>query len=91
MCNEVLWADGRKSWVKEVNLPQKIKDCLQKGEPYVQKVIPLEEFEQRRSEYQLQGTTIGLSLDLTQEVTTAVKRYVTKFSECSQFEYLYIM
>ena len=73
-CNQVLWADGRKSWIKEPNLPQKIQDCLQKGETYMQKVISLEEFEQKRSEYQAEITTTGKSTYGTYQFTPAVKR-----------------
>ena len=69
-----LWADGRKSWIKQANLPLKIQDCLQGGETYLQKVISLDEFEQRLSQYQTQITTTGKSTYDINDPTPPVKR-----------------
>jgi hypothetical protein len=45
-----MWSDGRKSWVKEVNLPTKIKECIRKGHNYKQKYVKVKEFGQERKE-----------------------------------------
>ena len=73
-----MWADGRISrFIKEGNLPQKIQDCLQEGGTYIQRVVSLEEFEQKRSEYQAQSTTTENSTCDTYHFTLAVKRCLT--------------
>lgn len=47
---QVLWADGRKSWVKETNLPKKVQELIKKEQEYLQSALPHTEFGQRRFE-----------------------------------------
>jgi hypothetical protein len=48
----VLWADGKKSWLKEENLPQTLQECIKKGINYKLEITPLNEFGQKRMEFQ---------------------------------------
>lgn len=47
---QVLWADGRQSWVKKCNLPPKIRDALEDGSNYQQQPRVFYEFGQQRTE-----------------------------------------
>lgn len=47
----MLWADGRKSWLKEKNLSEKLQECIKKGINYKQD-NGLTEFGQKRVEFQ---------------------------------------
>ena len=44
------WADGRQSWVKKCNLPPKIRDSIEEGNKYYQKLEVIYEFGQQRAE-----------------------------------------
>lgn len=46
----VLWADGRKSWVKETNLPKKVQEEIKMKGEYMQGELPHNEFGQKRVE-----------------------------------------
>lgn len=46
----MVWADGRKSWVKKCNLPSKIRESLEVGYKYHQQLEVISEFGQQRTE-----------------------------------------
>ena len=48
----MIWADGRKSWVKECNLPQTVQETVKNGMNYQQEIVPINEFGQKRIEFQ---------------------------------------
>ena len=45
---KVLWADGRKSWLREENLPVKVKNKVIEGERDEQQLMSLREMRQDR-------------------------------------------
>ena len=46
------WADGRKSWIKEANLPEEVLENLKLGQRgNQQKMVSLNEFGQKRIEF----------------------------------------
>lgn len=47
---QVVWADGRQSWVKKCNLPSKIRESLEVGYKYHQQLEVICEFGQQRTE-----------------------------------------
>ena len=51
--NQVLWSDGRISWLKESNMPKKVLDLHKAGNWIQQKPVLLNEFGQRHEELQL--------------------------------------
>ena len=73
--SQVLWADGRISWLKECNLPPFIKECLKEGKSYQQKVVSLNEFAQKRLEYKLQETPTTATKEVNIPYTPALIRY----------------
>jgi hypothetical protein len=46
---QLLWSDGRESWVKETNLPSAVLEVLEKKGSYEVKTRSVEEFGQKRS------------------------------------------
>jgi hypothetical protein len=46
---QILWSDGRESWVKESNLPKAIVEIIKKGGSYEVKTSMVKEFGQKRS------------------------------------------
>ena len=50
---KVLWSDGRKSWLRDVHLPKKVKEIVQAQKDYTLQLSNVVEFGQRRSELQL--------------------------------------
>lgn len=50
---EVLWSDGRKSWLKESSMPKKVVDLHKAGKKIQQKPVLIHEFGQTREELQL--------------------------------------
>jgi len=50
----VLWSDGRRSWVKETNLPIKWREALKMGKVFNHSAIEITELGQHRFELQLQ-------------------------------------
>lgn len=50
---QVEWSDGRKSWLKEDNLPNKIKEILSSGQQFQQNVTEITENGQVRKEWRL--------------------------------------
>ena len=55
----MLRSDGRKSWLKECNLPKKMKEILRSGKVYSLTSSNIVEFGQPRSELQLQSVDNG--------------------------------
>ena len=53
MTSYVEWSDGRKSWLKQENLPQKIKEIVSSGLQFQQKVTQIKENGQVRKEWRL--------------------------------------
>lgn len=51
---EVLWSDGRKSWVKEGRLPTKLEEVLKSGKDFHHSAVEIKELGQRRIELKLQ-------------------------------------
>lgn len=47
---QVLRANGHQSWVKECNLPPKIRDSLKIGSSYHQQPVTIYEFGQQKTE-----------------------------------------
>lgn len=54
---EVLWSNGKKSWLKETNLPLSVKECKKIGAVFEQRLVMLDELGQKRMEYQLSTST----------------------------------
>lgn len=54
---EVVWADGRKSLVKECNLPQTVQENVRNGINYQQEIVPINEFGQKRIEFKQTQTS----------------------------------
>ena len=50
---KVLWSDGRNSWVKECNLPTKLRNALQRGKVFEHTPIEIFELGQKRVELKL--------------------------------------
>ncbi|XP_044181754.1 uncharacterized protein LOC114956987, partial [Acropora millepora] len=50
---EVLWSDGRKSWLRDVHLPKKVEEIVHSQKDYTLHLLDVVEFGQRRSELQL--------------------------------------
>ncbi len=46
---QLLWSDGRESWIKETNLPSAVLEVLEKKGSYEVKTRSVEEFGQKRS------------------------------------------
>ena len=67
--NQVLWADGRSSWVKMENLPLKIQGCLKQGSSYLQQPVSIKELGQSRME--LKET----SEDVQPTINPTISRY----------------
>lgn len=59
MLFKVLWSDGRQSWVKESNLPKKMKEILNSGKVYCHKLKEVVEFGQLRTELQLEPNVMN--------------------------------
>lgn len=66
------WADGRRSWVKECNLPQTVRANVKNGMDYQQEVVPIYEFGQKRIEFQ---QTSQSTPDQPNTTAAAVQRY----------------
>ena len=49
----VLWSDGRKSWLRDVQLPKKVEEIVHSQKDYTLHLLDVVEFGQRRSELQL--------------------------------------
>ena len=50
---QVLWSDGRRSWLKESSMPKKVVDLHKAGKRLQQKPVLINEFGQTREELQL--------------------------------------
>lgn len=50
---EVLWSDGRKSWLRNVHLPKKVEEIVQAQKDYTLQLSNVVEFGQRRRELQV--------------------------------------
>lgn len=51
---KVLWSDGRKSWLKECNLPKKLEEIIKSGKDYSVRTLDVLELGQPRRELQLE-------------------------------------
>ncbi|KAK2552215.1 hypothetical protein P5673_026738 [Acropora cervicornis] len=54
---QVLWSSGRKSWLKESNLPLSVQECKKSGTVFEQRLVMLDELGQKRMEYQFSTST----------------------------------
>ena len=56
-CNflQLLWCDGRQSWVKETNLPKRILEIVKKGGRYELNTSSVDKFGQKRTELKLKN------------------------------------
>ena len=55
--SQVLWSSGKKSWLKESNLPLSVKECKKSGTVFEQRLVMLDELGQKRMEYQFSTST----------------------------------
>ncbi|XP_074636649.1 uncharacterized protein LOC141894790 isoform X6 [Acropora palmata] len=53
----VLWCSGKKSWLKESNLPLSVKECRKSGTVFEQRLVMQDELGQKRMEYQFSTST----------------------------------
>ncbi|XP_074636644.1 uncharacterized protein LOC141894790 isoform X2 [Acropora palmata] len=54
---QVLWCSGKKSWLKESNLPLSVKECRKSGTVFEQRLVMQDELGQKRMEYQFSTST----------------------------------
>ena len=67
----MVWADGRKSWVKECNLPPSVQRNVKNGINNQQEIVSIDEFGQKRIEFKQTQT---LTPDLQRNTMAAVQR-----------------
>lgn len=48
-----MWSDGRKSWIKESNMPKRVLENIKAGKKIQHVSVSVSEFGQERHEFQL--------------------------------------